>query len=166
MTMHTYGEPIPGTREDKIQKIQRLPDDLQRSVTGLTDAQLDTPYRPGGWTARQVVHHLADSHMNAYTRVRLLLTEDEPTIKPYDQDKWAALPDASSLPVDVSLALLGPLHVRLAAAFRNASPEDWSRGARHPDHGRLTLDQFLNEYAWHGHHHLEQIDALKKSRAW
>ncbi len=164
--MHTYGEPIPGSREEKIGKIEQLPEDLERAVTGLTDAQLDTPYRPGGWTVRQVVHHLADSHINAYTRVRLLLTEDEPTIKPYDQDKWAALPDARALPVSVSLALLRPLHVRLAAAFRNARPEEWLRAARHPEYGRLTLDQFLNEYAWHGHHHLEQIVGLKTSRGW
>jgi DinB superfamily len=164
--MHTYGEPIPGTREEKIRKIDRLPDDLQQAVAGLTDAQLDTPYRAGGWTVRQVVHHLADSHMNAYTRVRLLLTEDEPTIKPYDQDKWATLPDARTLPVDVSLALLRPLHVRMAAAFRNVPTEAWSRSARHPDYGRLTLDQFLNEYAWHGHHHLEQIEGLKQSKGW
>lgn len=164
--MHTYGESIPGTREDKIHKIDRLPDDLVQVVAGLTDAQLDTPYRAGGWTARQVVHHLADSHINAYVRVRLLLTEDEPTIKPYDQDKWAALSDARTVPVAVSLALLRPLHVRFAAAFRNASPEAWSRAARHPDYGRLTLDQFLNEYAWHGHHHLEQIEGLKQSKGW
>jgi uncharacterized protein (TIGR03083 family) len=164
--MHTYGEPIPGTREDKLRQIDRLPDDLQRVVAGLTDQQLDTPYRLGGWTVRQVVHHLADSHMNAYIRVRLVLTEDEPTIKPYDQDTWAALPDARGAPVDVSIALLRPLHVRLAAAFRDAPPEAWSRGAKHPECGRLTLDQFLNEYAWHGHHHLEQIEGLKQSNGW
>lgn len=164
--MHTYGEPIPGTRDEKIRRIEQLSDDVDRVVAGLTDAQLDTPYRSGGWTVRQVVHHLADSHINAFTRVRLLLTEDEPTIKPYDQDKWALLPDARTLPVDVSLALLRPLQVRLAAAFRNATSDDWSRGARHPDYGRLTLDQFLNEYAWHGHHHLEQITNLKASRGW
>jgi hypothetical protein len=98
--------------------------------------------------------------------VRLLLTEDEPAIKPYDQDKWAALPDARTLPVHVSLALLRPLHGRLAAAFRDAQPEDWSRAVHHPDYGRLTLDQFLNEYAWHGHHHLEQIEGLKKAKGW
>jgi hypothetical protein len=166
MAMHTYGEPIPGTREEKILKIEQLPADLERSVAGLTDAQLDTRYRVGGWTVRQVVHHLADSHINAYTRVRLLLTEREPTIKPYDQDKWAALPDAHTLPVTVSLALLHPLHVRLAAAFRNAQPEEWSRTVLHPEWGRLTLDHFLNEYAWHGHHHLEQISALKASKQW
>jgi hypothetical protein len=164
--MHTYGEPIPGTRGEKIRKIERLPEDLERTVAGLTDAQLDTRYREGGWTVRQVVHHLADSHINAYTRVRMLLTETEPTIKPYDQDKWASLPDAHTLPVDVSLALLRPLHARLAAAFRNAASEDWSRTARHPDWGRLTLDQFLDEYAWHGHHHLEQIAGLKRLKQW
>ena len=164
--MHTYGEEIPGTREEKIRKIEQLPDDLERAVVGLTDEQLDTPYRSGGWTVRQVVHHLADSHINAYTRVLLLLTEDEPTIKPYDQDKWAALPDACSLEVNVSLALLHSLHVRLAAAFRNARREDWARVAHHPDYGRLTLDQFLNEYAWHGHHHLQQIEGLKESSGW
>jgi len=164
--MRTYGEPIPGTRDEKIRKIEQLPADLERTIAGLTDAQLDTPYRDGGWTVRQVVHHLADSHINAYTRVRLLLTEDEPTIKPYDQDRWAALPDAHTLPVNVSLALLRPLHVRLVAAFRNARPEEWTRTAIHPDWGRLTLEQFLNEYAWHGHHHLEQIASLKRSKGW
>jgi hypothetical protein len=164
--MHTYGEPIPGTREEKIAKIDRLPDDLQKAVERLTDQQLDTPYRHGGWTVRQVVHHLADSHMNAYARVRLLLTEDDPALKPYDQDKWAELPDARTLPVAVSIALLRPLHVRFAAAFRNAPPDAWSRTASHPEYGRLTLDRLLNEYAWHGHHHLEQIEGLKKSRGW
>jgi hypothetical protein len=164
--MHIYGEPIPGAREDKIYRLEQLPSDLERAVAGLTDAQLDTPYREGGWTVRQVVHHLADSHVNAYTRVRLVLTEDEPTIKPYDQDRWAALLDAQTMPVSVSLALLRPLHVRLAAAFRHAKPEDWSRGANHPEWGRLTLDHFLNEYAWHGHHHLDQIAGLKRSKAW
>jgi DinB family protein len=164
--MHTYGEPIPGTREDKIAKIDRLPDDLRHAVAALTDSQLDTPYRAGGWTVRQVVHHLADSHINAYTRVRLLLTEDNPTIKPYDQDKWADLPDARTLPVDVSLAILRPLHIRFAAAFRNAPADAWLRTVNHPEQGRLTLEQFLNEYAWHGHHHLEQIEALKRAKGW
>jgi hypothetical protein len=163
MFMHTYGDPVPGTREDKIRKLEQLPDDLERAVAGMTDAELDTPYRAGGWTVRQVVHHLADSHINAYVRVRLLLTEHEPTIKPYDQDAWAALPDAQRMPVGISLALFRPLQSRLAAAFRNAKVEDWSRTALHPDWGRLTLDQFLNEYSWHGHHHLEQIDRLKPS---
>ena len=164
--MHIYGEQIPGTREEKIRTIEQLCDDFERAVLGLTDAQLDTPYRSGGWTVRQVVHHVADSHINAYTRVRLLLTEYEPTIKPYDQDKWARLPDACTLPVGVSLALLRPLQIRLAAAFRNSTPEDWSRSVRHPDYGRLTLDQFLNEYAWHGHHHLGQITVLQESSGW
>jgi len=164
--MHTYGEPIPGTREEKIRRIEQLPRDLERMVAGLGDAQLDTPYRVGGWTVRQVVHHLADSHINAYTRVRLLLTENQPTIKPYDQDAWAALADARTLPVSASLALLGALHIRFAAAFRDARPQDWSRTAVHPDWGPLNLDQFLDEYAWHGHHHLEQIAQLKRSKGW
>jgi hypothetical protein len=127
MFMHTYGDPVPGTREDKICKLEQLPDDLERAVAGMTDAELDTPYRAGGWTVRQVVHLLADSHINAYVRVRLLLTEHEPTIKPYDQDAWAALPDAQLMPIGISLALFRPLQSRLAAAFRNAKPEDWSR---------------------------------------
>jgi len=162
--MHTYGEPVSGTREDKIRRLEHLSDDLERTVAGMTDAELDTPYRAGGWTVRQVVHHLADSHINAYTRVRLLLTEHEPTIKPYDQDAWAALPDAQRMPISISLALLRPLQIRLAAAFRNAKVEDWSRTAHHPDWGSLTLDHFLNEYSWHGHHHLEQIDWLRPSK--
>jgi len=164
--MAAYGEPFPGTRDDKIQRIEQLPGDLARTVAGLTDAQLDTPYRAGGWTVRQVVHHLADSHINAYMRVKLLLTEDTPTIKPYDQDGWAALADARTLPVFVSLALLGPLHVRFAAAFRDAKPGDWGRTAIHPDWGPLSLHQFLDEYARHGHHHLEQIAQLKQSKGW
>ena len=161
-----YGADIPGTHEEKIHAIERLAGDLARTVEGLTDEQLDTPYRPGGWTVRQVVHHLVDSHINAYTRVRLVLTEDDPTIKPYDQDRWADLPDAKTMDVGVSLALLGPLQTRLAAAFRHARPQDWARTAHHPEHGRVTLEQFLNEYAWHGHHHLEQIERLKRARGW
>ena len=163
---HAYGAEIPGTRDEKIRAIERLAGDLTRVVEGLTDDQLDTPYRPGGWTIRQVVHHLVDSHINAYTRVRLVLTEDNPTIKPYDQDRWAALHDAKTMDVAVSLALLVPLQTRLAAAFRDARPEDWVRTAHHPEHGRVTLEQFLNEYAWHGHHHLEQIAGLKYARGW
>ncbi len=157
---------MPGTREEKIRRMERLADDAAQIVGGLSEDQLDTPYRSGGWTVRQLIHHLADSHINAYTRVRLLLTEEHPTVKPYDQDRWAELRDARTLPVSVSIALLGPLQRRLAEAFRNAGPDDWRRTARHPEHGSITLQQFLDEYAWHGHHHLEQIAALKAAQGW
>jgi uncharacterized damage-inducible protein DinB len=139
---------------------------LRDAVRGLNDEQLDTPYRPGGWTVRQVVHHVADSHMNAYTRFRLALTEDNPTIKPYEEAKWAELPDATSLPVDVSITLLDALHKRLDALLRSTGDELFSRMLSHPENGPMTLDSLLSVYAWHGRHHAAHVTALRDRMKW
>src|SRR5688500_6941647 len=134
---------------DWIDDIARAPEALRAAVKGLDAAQLETPYRAGGWTVRQVVHHLADSHMNAYTRFKLALTEERPTIKPYDEGAWAALDDSSVVPVGVSLDLLDALHVRWVAVLRAMRPEHMARGFVHPEHGRfIRLDGALGLYAW------------------
>ncbi|MFZ3217589.1 MAG: bacillithiol transferase BstA [Candidatus Acidiferrales bacterium] len=162
----------PGTltddlRRDLIEEIAAAPAKLGASVQGLTAAQLDTPYRPGGWTVRQVVHHVPDSHMNAYTRFRLALTEDEPTIKPYDEGKWAELRDAKSAAIEPSLALLEGLHERWVLLLRSLGPAEWPRQFRHPEQGRLmSLDDSLALYAWHGKHHVAHITALRAREGW
>jgi hypothetical protein len=140
-----------------IEKIASLPGDLRQSVAGLTDRQLDPPYREGGWTARQVIHHLADSHLNSYTRFRLALTEDRPTIRPYSEKAWAELPDAKHGPVDPSIALLDGLHARWVALLRSMSPEDFQRVMVHPERGEMTLDRTARIYSWHCGHHLAHI---------
>jgi hypothetical protein len=143
-----------------------LPARLREVVTGLSDDQLDTPYRPGGWTVRQLVHHLADSHINSYVRFRLALTEDEPTIKPYNEGLWAELEDARGLPVDVSLKLLEVLHTRLVALLRSLTPCDWERQFRHPESGIVSLDRNVALYAWHGNHHVAHIARLRERMQW
>lgn len=140
-----------------VDTIAVLPEKLARAVSGLNDRQLDTPYRPGGWTLRQVVHHLADSHVNSYVRFRLALTEENPEIKTYEEALWAALPDACSEPVAVSLDLLKALHHRWVTLLRSLSDEDWKRTFRHPVLGELTLAVNVQLYAWHGEHHLAHI---------
>lgn len=147
--------------------IEAAPGHLRAAVNGLSDAQLDTPYRPGGWTVRQVVHHLADSHMNAYGRVKLALTEDRPTIKPYEEDAWAKLPD-SEAPVEVSLRLLEALHERWMRVWRSVSMSDMkTRGFMHPEHKQFVkLDQALQMYAWHCRHHTAHITRLAEREGW
>jgi uncharacterized damage-inducible protein DinB len=135
-------------------------------VKGLTDAQLDTPYRPDGWTVRQLVHHVADSHMNAYTRFRLALTEDNPTIKPYDEASWARLPDARTLPIGVSLDLLDAMHERLVHLLRAANDADFQRPLTHPENGPMTVDSLLSIYGWHGRHHTAHVSALRERMKW
>ena len=149
-----------------INEIERLPYDLRESVSGLTDAQLDTPYREDGWTIRQVVHHLFDSHVNSYTRLKFALTEDHPTIKPYDEAIWAELPDAKHDPVDLSLGLLEALHLKWTATLRKLTPEQTQRTFNHPESGVWRIDQNAGMYAWHGKHHLAHINALKKRMGW
>ncbi|MEO8886384.1 MAG: YfiT family bacillithiol transferase [Mucilaginibacter sp.] len=140
-----------------INDIKELPANLRKAVTGLTDAQLDTPYRPGGWTVRQLVHHVADSHMNSIIRFKWALTEDQPTIKAYKQDEWAKLPD-SQLPVEPSLLIVAGVHERLVALFNNFTQADWDRTFIHPETGAtITLKRNLALYAWHGKHHLAHI---------
>ena len=144
-------------REALIQAIADLPGQIEAALAGATDAQLQKPYRAGGWNARQVVHHLADSHMNSFIRCRLILTEDNPPLKPYDQDSWAALPDSRLGPLEPSLAILRGLHARWAAFFRALPEEAWSRHGIHPDNGPMTLALILESYAAHGLLHLGHI---------
>lgn len=150
-----------------IAEIAETPGALRSAVAGLSRDQLETRYRPGGWTVKQVVHHVPDSHLNAYTRFKLALTEDEPTIKPYDEAAWAELPDSQKVPIDVSLDMLDALHVRWVSLLRSMDAADFRRGLRHPEHGRvLTLEQMLALYAWHGRHHVAHITALRKREGW
>ena len=154
-------------RSQCVARIAAAPARLRAAVAGLDDAQLDTPYRPGGWTVRQVVHHVPDSHLNAYTRIRLALTEDVPTIKPYEEARWAELPDARTLPVDVSLALLDALHGRWVALLEGLGAADGARQLRHPEHGRLmTIDELCALYAWHGDHHVAHVTGLRERMGW
>jgi len=164
----TYdGDMTDARRAECIRRIGAAPGRLRAAVTGLDDAQLDTPYRPGGWTVRQVVHHVPDSHLNAYTRIRLALTEDTPTIKPYEEARWAELPDARSLPVEISLRLLEALHARWVPLLERLGPGDAARPLRHPEHGRLmTIDELLAMYAWHGDHHAAHITSLRERMGW
>ena len=148
-----------------IEQIAQLPANLSKAVTGLTDAQLDTPYRPGGWTVRQVVHHLPDSHMNSYTRFRLALTEDSPLIKPYEEAAWAELSDARTAPIAPSLLLLDGLHARFVMLLRSLSEGDFARTFRHPELGAKRLDWTLGLYAWHSLHHVAQINRLKLNQS-
>jgi hypothetical protein len=149
-----------------IDAIALFPARLGKAVANLNDAQLDTPYRPGGWTVRQVVHHVADSHMHAYVRLKFALTEDTPTIKPYDEAVWAQLPDVR-LPVAVSLRLLEALHARWVAVYRAMTAADFARSFVHPELGaQLSLDWLLQQYAWHSHHHLAHITELGRRQGW
>ena len=158
-------EVTPALREQAIATIAELPAKLRAAVKGLNDQQLDTPYREGGWTVRQVVHHVPESHMNAYVRLKLALTENEPTIKPYDETLWSKLPDAQS-PIAVSLDLLDSLHQRWVQVWSGVKPEDFARTFRHPDHGVRTVDWLLFLYAWHGRHHTAHITELRKQKSW
>ncbi len=153
-------------RQQWLADIEETPARLRAAVSGLTEAQLDTPYRPGGWTVRQVVHHLADSHVNSYVRFRLALTEDEPTIKPYEQQLWADLPDARTAPAEISLTLLDSLHRRWVLLLRSLAPEGFARALKHPELGRVTLEKYLALYAWHGKHHVAHITNLRECSGW
>lgn len=152
-------------RQEGLAAIRDLPDRLRAAVAGLTDAQLDTPYRPGGWTVRQLIHHLADSHLNAYCRWKLALTEPHPRIKPYDQEAWATLPD-SRLPPGVSLDLLTALHARWTTVLETMTEADFGRTLDHPETGPARLDRMLHHYAWHGRHHTAHVTALRSRLGW
>jgi hypothetical protein len=149
-----------------IDQISDAPARLRAAMAGLADAQLDTPYRPGGWTVRQLAHHVPDSHINSYVRFRLALTEDEPVIKPYEESRWAELPDARTAPVEVSLALLENLHARWVPLLRSLSGADWKRSFRHPELGLVSLENNAALYAWHGRHHVAHITALRERMGW
>jgi len=156
----------PNDREGLIRQIEEAPGHLRRALAGLGPEQLDTPYRPAGWTLRQVAHHLPDSHLNAYVRFRLALTEDVPVIKPYEEARWAELADARTAPVDLSLDLLDAIHRRLTLLLQSLEPENWARTLSHPKSGIMSLDRLLALYAWHGRHHVAQIDALRRRLGW
>jgi len=160
------GPATEGRRREWIDQIAEAPAELRAAVDGLDNEQLNTPYREGGWTVRQLVHHVADSHLNAYARTRIALTEDEPTIKPYDQDAWAELPDARTHPVEASLRLLEALHERWTALLRGIPPDQMVRRFHHPQVGVLTVEETLSIYAWHGLHHVAHIRALRSRRGW
>ncbi len=163
---HYAGPLTAPERAEAIGQIAGAPAVLRAAVTGLSDDQLDTPYREGGWTVRQVVHHVADSHLNSYVRFRLALTEDDPLIKPYDERKWAELSDASRGPVEVSLALLEALHTRWSSLLGSLGETAWMRTFRHPEMGAVTLDRAAALYAWHGRHHTAHITALRQRMGW
>jgi hypothetical protein len=149
-----------------IAAIAETPANLRKAVAGLDDAQLDTPYRPGGWTVRQVVHHLPESHMNAFIRIKWTMTEDNPTIKGYDEAAWAELPD-TKLPIAMSLDLLEAVHVRFVALLNALGDADFARTYFHPESQRqFTLDQLLQIYAWHGRHHVAHITSLRERKGW
>ncbi|MDO3410766.1 bacillithiol transferase BstA [Saccharibacillus sp. CPCC 101409] len=161
------GQDDPERLEAWIEDIRRLPDRLEEAIEGLSEEQLDTPYRPGGWTVRQVVHHLADSHMNAYLRLKFALTEDGPTIKPYEESDWAKLPDASTLAVGASLILLRGLHTRWTFQLESLTPEQWQRTFYHPENDEWTrLDAQTSHYSWHSRHHTAHIAALRERSGW
>lgn len=152
-------------RERLIQDIADLPENLHAAVAGLSEQQLDTPYRDGGWTVRQTVHHVADSHMNSFIRFRLAVTEDNPTIKPYDEKSWANLADMKE-PVEVSLKLIEPLHHRLVVLLKSFKADDWKRTMYHPERGQITCDINLAIYSWHSKHHVAHITELRKRKGW
>jgi hypothetical protein len=161
------GVATPEVRAHRIEDVSKAPAALRAAVKGLTPPQLDTPYRDGGWTVRQLVHHVPDSHLNAYLRFKLALTEDTPTIKPYDQERWARLADTQTVPPEVSLALLDAVHQRWVAILKSMTPADWERAYRHPEYNRVVpLDEVLAMYAWHGRHHVAHITGLRQREGW
>jgi uncharacterized damage-inducible protein DinB len=153
-------------RRELIQQIAAAPAGVRDAVRGLDDAKLDTPYRPEGWTPRQIVHHVADSHMNAYTRFKLGVTEDNPTIKPYDEKTWAETVDSRTCPVDVSLAIIDNVHRRWVQFLESLDDAAFARTIQHPDRGPMTLDDLLQLYAWHGRHHAAHITGLRERSGW
>jgi uncharacterized damage-inducible protein DinB len=163
----SYDGPLTDAqRQEALDNIAQTPAKLRAAVKGLSDVQLETPYRPGGWSVRQVVHHVPDSHLNSYVRFKLALTEQEPTIKPYAEDRWAELADTKATPIEVSLTLLDSLHDRWVRLLGSLSPEDWKRTFRHPDLGPMTLEKNLALYAWHGRHHVAHITSLRVREGW
>jgi len=163
---HFDGPPTEEQRKKFIDDIAQSPAKLRAAVKGLSEQQLDTPYRPDGWTVRQVVHHVPDSHLNAYVRFKLALTEEEPIIKPYAEDRWAQLSDTQATPVEVSLTMLDSLHDRWVRLLRSLKPEEWKRTFRHPELGLVSLEKNLALYAWHGRHHVAHITSLRQQNSW
>ncbi len=160
------GEVTAARRQQAIDSLAATPANLRAAVKGLNDAQLDTPYRDGGWTVRQVVHHVPDSHLNAYVRLKLALTEEKPTIRPYEEARWAELADSKVTPIEVSQTLLDSLHARWDRLWRSLNAEDFARKLVHPDYGERTVDWLLFLYEWHGKHHTAHITELRKKKSW
>jgi uncharacterized damage-inducible protein DinB len=160
------GTLTPDQKKQYLQDIEETPTRLRAAVRGLSDQQVNTPYRDGGWTVRQLTHHVPDSHMNAYIRFKLALTEDEPTIRLYMEDRWAELPESKQAPVELSLALLDSLHQRWTIVLKNISETDWKRNFHHPEMGLLSLEKTLALYAWHGRHHTAHVTALREKIGW
>ena len=160
------GPPSPEQKQQYLTDIEQTPARLRAALRGLSDQQLDTPYRDGGWTLRQVAHHVPDSHMNSYIRFKLALTEDEPTIKGYMEDRWAELPDANHAPIEVSLALLDSLHQRWMLMLRQLTDAEWKRTFRHSELGPMSLEKSLALYSWHGRHHVAHITSLREKMGW
>ncbi len=160
------GQTSDQQRRQHIDEIAVAPARVRDAANGLNEQQLDTPYRPGGWTVRQVVHHLPDSHMNAYVRFKLALTEQNPTIKPYEEARWAELTDGRTAPLEVSLTLLDSLHHRWVMLLRSLAAADWARTFQHPELGPMTLEKNLALYAWHGKHHVAHITSLRERNGW
>jgi DinB superfamily len=160
------GQLSDADRAELIAQIAEAPARLREAVKGLTPEQLDTQYRPEGWTVRQVVHHLPDSHLNSYVRFKLALTEEQPAIKAYDEALWAALPDSKKTPVETSITLLEALHERWVILLRSMSPSDFARKVNHPERGLIILDYLLAIYGWHGRHHVAHITSLRERMGW
>ncbi|MBW5448106.1 bacillithiol transferase BstA [Cohnella sp. CFH 77786] len=161
------GEITPSQREEWIREIEQLPERLAAAVSGLSQDQLDTPYRDGGWTVRQVAHHVADSHMNSIMRFKLALTESEPAIKPYDENAWAQLEDTRQAPIEHALDSVRSLHARWVLLLRSMSDADFAKTFYHPENKRVSrLDRTLGLYAWHGRHHVAHITGLRERMGW
>jgi len=169
---YPIGEYIPqsfseGQLQEWLIDIKFLPQHLENAILNLDEGQINTPYRPDGWTVKQLIHHVADSHMNAYIRFKLGLTEENPTIKPYDEGAWADLPDTHNLPVNISLTLLHALHARWMEVIKGIKTDEWNRTVFHPEHKKeITLWHLLGMYAWHGKHHVAHVTALRERMKW
>lgn len=165
-----YQKPDVFTKEiltESIFVIEQFPKKIKQEVESLSDEQLDTPYRPDGWTVRQVVHHCADSHINAFIRIKMALTEDTPTIKPYSEALWAELADGKNLPIQPSLSIIENVHLRWVTVLKTMKDKDFDRSFIHPEKGKkLSLHESTGMYAWHCNHHLAHITALKKRNGW
>jgi len=160
------GQPSEQQIRDFISDIEQTPSRLRAAVGGLSEQQLQTPYRPGGWTVRQVAHHLPESHMNGYVRIKLALTEDNPTIKPYDEALWAQTPEVMQTSVEVSLIMLEALHQRWVTLLKALGPADFARTFNHPESGQWTVGRYVALHAWHGKHHVAHITSLRERMAW
>ena len=156
----------PEARRGAIDSIAALPGSLRAAVAGLDESQLDTPYREGGWTVRQLVHHVADSHMHAFARTRFALAEDNPAISAYDEAAWAELPDSRTVSPELSLVLLDALHQRWTHTLRNTPDASFARTVQHPENGPMTVDALLAVYSWHGRHHTAHVTGLRDRMGW